>query len=362
MQWFQEVFGHPEGPSMSANQSLWTYETQTGIMKGTKATTSFAVGMFETPTIKELWEKINSKLPQLEGKSQGLTFGNISGDVRVLLKDSANSGAVFQVASQFNCLEMVGPGVTPESGITQYVLDKTQGPACALSCPAGTFYRNYLVPIANNIAVASSLPLAKAESSLGQVAQQPETKSETESKSTHVGQGGGNGRQINLATTVEKTIMEILGSSKKSKSIAFPFWHMANGYLIPNDTKSMKELADIVGAAEREVGAGVVRRQIIDSFRVGIHWDTEVYRRSSSKDLLKVCQVFTSAVPVAYCKNTLSTDWAFIARCALVAAFEGTLVAAAVRLFDSMSSAGASTRIKVYLTAVGGGAFGNRTE
>ncbi len=51
--------------------------------------------------------------------------------------------AVFQVASQFNCLEMVGPKVRPEDGISRYAADATQGPACALACPAATVFRNY---------------------------------------------------------------------------------------------------------------------------------------------------------------------------------------------------------------------------
>jgi len=79
----------------------------------------------------------------------------------------------FQAASQFNCLEMVGPGVSPQQGISGYINDPTQasilkkkvlntvsfhsrytraltfenlcqGPKCALACPAGTVYRNYL--------------------------------------------------------------------------------------------------------------------------------------------------------------------------------------------------------------------------
>lgn len=61
-----------------------------------------------------------------------------------------NEGGIFQVASQFNCLEMVGPKVTPGSGITQYYLDETQGPACALACRSALFFRNYLVSVGKN--------------------------------------------------------------------------------------------------------------------------------------------------------------------------------------------------------------------
>ncbi len=40
---------------------------------------------------------------------------------------------------------MVGPGTAPQHGITNYFKDKTQGPVCAMSCPAATLYRNYFV-------------------------------------------------------------------------------------------------------------------------------------------------------------------------------------------------------------------------
>lgn len=71
----------------------------------------------------------------------------IVADVQQLHGDPANAGAVFQVASQFNTLEMVSPSVTPEDGIDRYESDRTQGPACALACGAGTIQRNYLVDV-----------------------------------------------------------------------------------------------------------------------------------------------------------------------------------------------------------------------
>jgi hypothetical protein len=50
----------------------------------------------------------------VDRRDQAATFSNIGKrNAAALHKDPANGGAVFQVASQFNCLEMVGPGVTP---------------------------------------------------------------------------------------------------------------------------------------------------------------------------------------------------------------------------------------------------------
>jgi hypothetical protein len=49
----------------------------------------------------------------------------VTGDVRHMHKSPENAGALFQVASQFNMLEMTGPEVTPEHGVTIYQYDGT---------------------------------------------------------------------------------------------------------------------------------------------------------------------------------------------------------------------------------------------
>ena len=74
------------------------------------------VGSFEVLSVAELRARAEEPGPPPEGA--GLTFDNVVGDVRSFHRDPANAGAVFQVASQFNCLEMVGPGTTPEAGVT----------------------------------------------------------------------------------------------------------------------------------------------------------------------------------------------------------------------------------------------------
>lgn len=54
------------------------------------------------------------------------------------LKSYKAINALFQVASQFNLLEMINPNITPEMGIDRYEFDRTQGPICAMSCGAET--------------------------------------------------------------------------------------------------------------------------------------------------------------------------------------------------------------------------------
>ena len=65
-------------------------------------------------------------------RSGRLRVSTVVGDVGRLYRESATKNALFQVASQFNLLEMAGPDVTPEGGVTRYIYDRTQGPACAL--------------------------------------------------------------------------------------------------------------------------------------------------------------------------------------------------------------------------------------
>ena len=91
-----------------------------------------SVGRFETPSLSELRDRV----PAATGAPT--TVREVVEDVQSLHCDPAHAGAVFQVASQFNTLEMPSPTVTPERGVTGYVHDHTQGPACAIACGAGT--------------------------------------------------------------------------------------------------------------------------------------------------------------------------------------------------------------------------------
>ena len=105
---------------------------------------SYHIGTLETPSLAEL----RARSLAVAGPHRGrLHVSIVVGGVIALHRDAANHGALFQVASQFNLLEMTGPHVTPEDGVTRYVHDRTQGPACAVAAGAATIYRNYLVPV-----------------------------------------------------------------------------------------------------------------------------------------------------------------------------------------------------------------------
>lgn len=62
------------------------------------------------------------------------------------LQASAAPGTLFQVASQFNCLEAPGPFVTP---VQNYLNDPTQGPRAAASAFPGALLRHYAAPAAD---------------------------------------------------------------------------------------------------------------------------------------------------------------------------------------------------------------------
>ena len=72
----------------------------------------------------------------------GLSFRHLVAEAKSLHLQPSSAHGVFQAASQFNCLEMVGPSVCPEDGVTRYYADRTQGPACAIACPAATVFRD----------------------------------------------------------------------------------------------------------------------------------------------------------------------------------------------------------------------------
>jgi len=144
-----------------------------------------------------------------------------------------------------------------------------------------------------------------------------------------------NNRQINNLEDVEALL-----SPEK-------YWNMKNGYCLPLDPKtSMYDFGERLNSDED------LRVSIKNLIKVGVHWDTEVLRKRG--DLHNVCQVFCSALPVTYAKTTRSAHWAPFASVCLESAFESTLCIA------SIIAAREQRRVKVYLTLLGGGAFGNR--
>ena len=251
----------------------------------------FAFGALEVTTLDELRKKSNYN-EVFQGKVQ---VEEIVADVQELHANTENENALFQAASQFNLLEMVGPEVTPEQGIAKYEYDRTQGPACAIACGAGTIYRNYFV---------------KVGSQIGQTADQ----------------------QIDCLDLI----------AQEFKNDEKHLWEMRNGYALVNQEGLLK-INKIISTLNIEG-----REQLKGKLKLGIQWNTEV-TKSASKH--RVSQIYCSALPVAY-SSIESIYWEYFARIILEATYEATFHAAVLNLSKYNSN-------KLYLTLVGGGAFGN---
>jgi hypothetical protein len=254
----------------------------------------FGIGTLEMPTLADLRARV--EIP----KRQHSTVQCVVGEARAMHADPELEGALFQVASQFNLLEMTGPSVMPEDGVTRYAGDHTQGPACAIAAGAATIYRNYFAPV-----------------------------------------GGESGqtfeRQLDGLAGVGATLSAKLGRPVSD------LWKMRNGYALCTG----EGLEAITGLLAD--GTDELRDELRGQLAIGLHRDVQVTDVRDGRQL--VSQAFCSALPVAYGDGRLSA-WEALARLVLEAAYEATTLAAV-----EQSVAGGSNI--VLLTRVGGGAFGN---
>ncbi len=295
MNWFEQLLGFSEGLHRENPDELREkLELKDGKLRSRVNESAYEVGRLDTPSLDSLREATRGQLNR-GGKT---TLEERVGDVQGFHTDAENAGAFFQVASQFNLLEMVGPTVTPEQGVTGYAHDHTQGPACAIACGAGTIFRNYFVRID------------------GQVGQTAE-------------------RQIDCS----RDLGVELGNDRGQ------LWAMRNGYLLPGreGLATVNERIESLSPEERDSLCG--------KLRIGVQEDTEVTIQKAGH---LVTQAFCSAVPVAYSELPDSL-WEPLARVVLDASYEATLHAA---LLNSVRTGNPA----VYLTLLGGGAFGNRIE
>jgi hypothetical protein len=105
---------------------------------------TYGAGRFSTPSIAEL-RRILAARPQPRTGTMRLFV--LQGEHEVsdigALQASAPPGTLFQVASQFNCLEAPGNRITR---VQEYPGDLTQGPRASVSAFPGTFLRHYRAP------------------------------------------------------------------------------------------------------------------------------------------------------------------------------------------------------------------------
>lgn len=287
MSWFTELTAIEEIDADHVRRNIVIDGT---VMRSQANGREFRHGTLETPLLGELRERA------AQTKRRGpIEVAEIRADVRDLHRDEANAGAMFQVASQFNLLEMIGPSVTPEQGIGRYGSDPTQGPACAIACGAGTIFRNYFAPV-----------------------------------------GGRTGQTHDNQIDCSADLGKALGNDGDR------LWTMQNGYLFAT-AEGLKEIAErLRESAEDEID------RLRSLLRIGLQTETEVTIGGGHT----VSQAYCSALPVAYAGHDIDL-WEEFARLVLEAAYEATFCAARI-------NADLTGNRDVFLTFLGGGAFGNR--
>lgn len=285
MTWFEDLAGVPEG-APDAVRAAFDLDGEVLIARATGR--RMRAGALSIPSLAQL----RSEVPPHVGRPS--RFRTVVGDVQALHADPSNRGALFQVASQFNLLEMIDPLVTPADGITRYAYDRTQGPACAMACGAGTIWRNYFTGLSGGV--------------------------------------GQTDRQIDTLAD--------LGAALGNRAGAL--WSMTNGYALPHPggLQHVAEQLNAVSEAERDALRGLLR--------VGLQTGCEV--TLAAPDQI-VSQIYCSSLPVAY-GNGLPSDWEPFARLVLEASYEATVLCA-----QKIMARGGSN--KLFLTLLGGGAFGN---
>ena len=229
----------------------------------------------------------------------GLAYYNIFGNTKLFHLNPALAGSLFQVASQFNALEMSNQEITPEHGITMYQHDHTQGPACAMVCPYGTLYRNYF-----------SMPES------GEFDGGPQTS-------------------VNQKNTLDE-LEKFLGVNLIKQ----------NGYNHPRSTTDAETI-------ETKLKISVPNNffEAIKLVKYFIQHNTPVVN-DQGVALHNVSQIYCSALPIFYFQEIFESRKAF-ASMILHAVYFATLALAAIMAITEQR------RVKVFLTRVGGGVFAN---
>ncbi len=154
MSWFKNIFGFEETSYHDTQAKFCQHGTELFTMD--TPSRSFHSGSLILPSLAELRKEVLTLPVKPVGK---IKLSGVQIDAYELHRRPEVCGALIQVASQFNLLEMPTQYTTPEKGITGYQNDNTQGPACAMACAAATVYRNYLVRTGGQIGQTSDIQL-----------------------------------------------------------------------------------------------------------------------------------------------------------------------------------------------------------
>lgn len=285
--WFEKAFGFGESPNYATNRDGFN---QMYINENQQSLNGIRVGTFHIVPNSYYNSWISESMPG--GK---VIFENIAGNIKDIHANSAlSSRATIQVASQLNCLEMATPNHTPEMGITIYQYDKTQGPVCAVSAPAGLVYRNYLhyggQTLYNQIDMATEL--------------------------------------LQYLKTLDPTIT----------------WIMQNGYLMFNNEEQLRKINRALASNQNH------RKEARKTIQSGSHTNQGVFVSEATNNHL-VNHVYCSGLPISY-NNLPPNLWDGLAELFLEAMYENTLFQACINNIESGENK------PCYLTKIGGGVFG----
>lgn len=288
--WFKALTGFSEETPQQVRANI-TVEGH--VLKSHVNGNVLICGELEIPSLSELRERVHASGYKV-GK---IAVREIVADAQQLHSDISNEGSLFQVASQFNLLEMASPDITPEHGVEIYENDHTQGPACAIAAGAGTIYRNYFANVN------------------GQT---------------------GQSRDNQIDCLADMGIA--FGNSGNN------LWEIRNGYVMASYGGLTEISRRLQRSSEKEIDE---LRQLL---RIGIQWNTQVTLKNAKH---MVSQAYCSALPVSYSHHP-SSLWKEFAKLILEASYEATICAAILNSTKNENN-------KLFLTLLGGGAFGNET-
>ena len=298
MDWFEHLTGFREDKYDDTRSKLSVDENHLHSLVNGKR---YGVGRLELVSLADLRATATSaNAPR--GK---LKVKIVTGNVRPMHREQANAGALFQVASQFNLLEMVSPDITPEQGVTRYQSDPTQGPACAIAAGAATIFRNYFVPIGDKHGQTTT-------------------------------------RQLDGLLDIGAALAVAL------RKPASALWQMKNGYALCTRDGLQAITAHLAELDQSKIDA--LRAKL----RIGLHSDVEVTEARGAEPGPLLSQAFCSALPVGY-SSIPKPLWEPFARLVLEAAYEATMLCGVLNVARGRSN-------RVLLTALGGGAFGNHEQ
>ena len=85
-----------------------------------------------------------------------------------------------------------------------------------------------------------------------------------------------------------------------------------------------------------------LRLKFHNKLRVGVQWDTETKRKNTTSDeeSHRVCQVYSSAVPIAYDRIAApDNDWSILCPLVLNATYEATFAVGVIKVLATNSKA-----------------------